>query len=253
MPIIIAIIALQIACAVHCARSGRSGVWLMVIVFFPVLGSLAYVAMEVVPGSGVTRAARKARVKAAQVLDPERELRRAREGLETADTAANHVAYADALAERGIWQEAIPHYEQGEAKAPGGSDRAIRLKLIRARFEAGQVAKARALLEALPHSALQSDNDRAALLLARTLEEAGELERALDIYADVGARLPGAEAQCREAGLLLKLGRRTEAVAPLAETEKRAKRMDRNELARDGEMFAWAAETLAELRGEGLG
>jgi hypothetical protein len=42
-------------------------------------------------------------------------------------------------------------------------------------------------------------------------------------------------------------------VAPLAEAEKRAKRMDRNERARDADMYAWAAETRAELRAAGLG
>lgn len=252
MPIVIAIVALQIACAVHCVRSGRNGTWVMVIIFFPIVGSLAYVVMEVLPGSGVPRTAAKVRAKAAQKLDPDRDLRRAREALETADTAANHVALADALAVQGKWDEAIPLYERGEAKAPGGSDRGIRMKLIKASFEAGRVARARKLLEALPPSTLQSDNDRAALLLARMLEEGGESARALAIYADVGTRLPGAEAQCREAGLLISLGRRPDALAPLLETEKRAKRMDRHERAKDGDMFAWAADTLAELRAEGL-
>ncbi len=251
MPIVIAIIALQIACAVHCARSGRSSVWVMVIIFFPVLGSLAYVIMEVLPGSGMNRTARKARAKAAQVLDPERPLRQAREALEIADTAANHAAVADALSDRGEWTTAILHYEQAEAKAPGGSDRGIRLKLIKASFEAGRTKKARDMLEALAPSGVQSDNDRASLLLARMLEAEGDHARALALYADVGRRLPGAEALCREAGLLLSLGRRAEAVAPLAETEKRAKRMDRHERAKDADMFAWAAETLAELRAEG--
>lgn len=252
MPILFAIIALQIACAVHCARSGRSGVWVMVIIFFPVIGSLAYVVMEVLPGSGVTRAAGKAKAKAAAKLDPDKPVRLAREALELAETAANHVALANALADRRLWDEAIPHYEQGESKAPGGRDRAIRLKLIRALFEAGRMKRARDMLEALEPSPVRSDNDRASLLLARMLEAEGESDRALALFQDVGLRLPGAEAQCREAGLLLGLGRRAEAGAPLAEAEKRAQRMDRHERARDADMYAWAAETLAELRAEGL-
>ena len=99
---------------------------------------------------------------------------------------------------------------------------------------------------------MRSDNDRASLLLARMLEAEGESARALDLYADVGVRLPGAEAQCREAGLLLSLGRRAEAVAPLTEVEKRVKRVDKTERVKHGEMYGWAAETLAELRAEGL-
>ena len=254
MPLVfLAIIALQIACAIHCARTGRSGVWVMVIIFAPVLGSLAYVVMEVLPNSGVPRTMHKARVKAAAKLDPDKPIRQAREALETADTAANRVALADALADRGLWDEAIRHYEQGELKAPGGADRAIRLKLIRALFEAGRMKQARDMLEKLESSSVRSDNDRASLLLARMLEQEGESERALALYADVGVRLPGAEAQCREAGLLLQLGRRSEAAASLAEVEKRAKRMDKGERVKDREMYDWASETLAELRAEGLG
>ncbi|HYI48084.1 MAG TPA: tetratricopeptide repeat protein [Allosphingosinicella sp.] len=251
MPIIAAIVLLQIACAVHCVRSGRSGLWIMIIVFFPVLGSLAYVIMEVWPQYAAGRTVRKVKSAAAKAIDPERELRVARMALETADTAASRTAFADALAERRMWVEAIGHYEAGEAKAPGGSDRAIRLKRARACFEAGRFKAARALLDSLPPSAVRSDNDRANLLLARLLEEAGETGRALALYADVGERLPGAEAQCRQAALLIAEGREGEALGPLTEAEKRAERMDRHELAREAEMYAWAAETLAELRAEG--
>ena len=253
MPIVLAIIALQIVCAIHCAKSGRSSVWVMVIIFFPVAGSLAYVVMEVLPGSGMNRTARKARAKVAEKLDPERPLRQAREALEIADTSANHLKVADALADRGEWHTAILHYEKAETKAPGGSDRGIRLKLIKASFEAGRTKRARDMLEALEPSTVASDNDKASLLLARMLEAEGESARALALYNDVGRRLPGAEAQCREAGLLLQLGRRAEAFIALTEAERRAKRMDRHERAKDGDMFAWAAETLAELRAEGMG
>jgi len=117
-------------------------------------------------------------------------------------------------------------------------------------FEAGKSTRARELLETLPPSGAQSENDRAALLLARLLEEAGETDRALAIYAEVGTRMPGAEAQCREAALLMSLGRRRDALVPLVEAEKRAKRMDRHERAKQSEMYDWAARNLAELRAE---
>jgi hypothetical protein len=250
MPIIAAIILLQIACAVHCVRSGGNGLWVMIIVFFPVLGSLAYVVMEVLPRHGASRTVRKVKGAAVKVIDPERDLRAARASLETADTAANRTLFADTLAERGLWAEAIGHYEAGEAKAPGGSDRAIRFKCAGACFEAGRFKAARDLVDSLPPSASQSDNDRAALLRARLDEEAGETERALALYADLGERMPGAEAQCRRAALLITLGRDSEAMGPLIEGERRARRMDRHERARLADMYAWAAETLAELREE---
>jgi hypothetical protein len=64
--------------------------------------------------------------------------------------------------------------------------------------------------------------------------------------------MPGAEAQCREAALLIELGRDREAVAALEETERRARNVDRWERARQRDMYDWAARTLRELRGRGI-
>ena len=251
MLIFIAVIALQLACVVHCIRHGRSGLWIMAIVFFPVLGSLAYIILEVLPGYSGRREVRAIKQAAAKVIDPERDLRRAREALDIADTAANRTDLADALVVLGRWSEAVPHYEQAEAKA-AGIDRGLRIKLATACFEAGRSDRALALIEDLPPSGSASENDRAALLHARLLEEAGESGRASAIYADVGERMAGGEALCRHAALLLAEERRGEALALLTEVEKRAKRMDRSERSRNADMYEWAAEQLAELRAEGV-
>jgi hypothetical protein len=249
LPFFLASILVQIACAVHCVRGGRNQLWLMVIIFLSLPGCLAYFIFEILPelmGRREVRAVKRAAVKA---MDPEREIRLAREAVEIADTAATRIALADALVAMGRWGEAIPHYDLAEGKAPG-VDRPTRFKLAVACFEAGKTARARDLLESLPPSGSQSENDRAALLLARLLEEDKETDRALALYAEVGERMPGAEAQCRQAALLMALGRRSDAMRPLAEAERRAKRMDRQERAKQSDMYDWAARSLAELRAE---
>jgi hypothetical protein len=245
MHIIALSILIQIACAVHCVRGGRNQMWLMVIIFLSIPGCLAYAIFEIFPDFAGRREVRAVKQAAAKVIDPERDLRAARDSLDIADTAANHSALADALAALGRWEEAIPNYEQAQAKAPG-VDRGLQLKLAVACFEARRSERALALIEALPPSGSASENDRAALLHARLLEEAGDTARALAIYADVGERLPGAEAQCRQAALLISKGRRAEALPLLAEAEKRAKRMDRYERARNADMYDWAAEQLRQ-------
>ena len=94
-----------------------------------------------------------------------------------------------------------------------------------------------------------SENDLSSLLLARVLEQQGEAPRALGIYGEVGARLPGAGAQCRQAALLISLGRGREALPLLVEVERRLKRIDSHERAANAEMYDWAMRNLAELRG----
>jgi hypothetical protein len=252
MPLIfggVTIILIQILCAVHCVRHGRSQGWLMLIIFLPALGSFAYFVMEILPGLGQRREVRAAKAAAVRKLDPERELRMARDALEVTDTAANRIALADRLADLERWAEAIPQYQAGLGKAPR-PERGIMVRLARACFEAGQPDEARQVLETLPETSSISERDRANLLLARVLEEQGESARALTIYSDVGERLPGAEAQCRQAALLMQLGRRSEARFVLEEVQRRVKRLDRHERARERDMYGWAERTLAELQAE---
>jgi len=248
MPIIGLSLIMQIACAVHCVRHGRNGLWLMIIIFLSIPGCLAYLIFEVLPGYSGNRHVRLAKTAAVRTLDPQRELRAAREALDLADTVANRTAMGDALAGNGSYRDATAHYRQALARTPG-KDRALEIRLATAELESGNAAEARTLLEGLPPSASASETDRSSLLLARALEESGEKERALDLYQDVGRRLPGGEAQCRRAALLLSLGRRSEAREDLTEVEFLTKRLDPGERRKNRDMYDWAARTLAELRG----
>lgn len=246
-----AIIGLAVGCIVHCLRQGRNPYWILPILIFPLVGSLAYLLVEVVPGLGARREVRLAKAAAVKTIDPERDVRFARDALDTADTAANRVAMADALAEQGKWSEAILHYGEAQAKVPL-PDRAVQIRLAKANLEAGNAGEARRLLETLPETHSAAERDRGSLLLARALAECGETEAAIALFTDIGERLPGAEAQCRHAALLIEQGRDAEAAVPLAEAERRARRLDRYERLRDRDMYAWAERTLAELRGRGL-
>jgi hypothetical protein len=248
MPFLYLSILVQIACAVHCVRNNRNGLWLMVIIFLSLPGCFAYALFEIFPSFAGRREVRAARSAAVRRLDPERALRSAREALEVADTAANRTALADALADNGDWREAAGQYRAALAKSAGGGDRAARLRLARAELESGNDGEARTILEALPPSASGAETDRASLLLARALEGVGETARALALYEELGRRMAGCEAQCRQAALLISEGRRTEALEPLTEVDRRVKRLDRMERAKDGPMYDWAARTLAELR-----
>src|SRR4051812_4011299 len=184
MPIVFLSILIQIACAVHCVRGGRNSLWLMGIIFLSLPGCLAYFIFEIMPGLSGRREVRAVKRAAVKAMDPERDIRLAREAVDIADTAANRIGLADALVAHGRWGEAIAHYDIAEAKAPG-VDRPTRFKLALACFEAGKGARARTVLESLPPSGSQSENDRAALLLARLLEEDKETDQALALYAEV--------------------------------------------------------------------
>lgn len=104
------------------------------------------------------------------------------------------------------------------------------------------------MIEALPRVTAQSDRDRVTLLKARILEDLKRNDEALELYGEVVERLPGDEARCRYAGLLLKVGRRDEARRVLEDVEHRMKYLDRHTRTREAPMYDWAMRELTGLR-----
>lgn len=242
-----AIIALQIACIVHVIKTGRNQLWIGALFFLPVASAIAYFVVEILPGLQGNRHVRTVRAKAITAIDPERELRAARSALELADTVANKVRVADALAALGRHDEAVPLYVNALANM-GGADTRTEAKLAASRFETGDAAGALAVLDGLEPPSGQSERDRHALLRARIYEHLGRKDEALAILADLVTRYPGEEARCRYAALLLAEGYDGRARRVLEEVEQRMRRLDRQQRAAEAEMYKWAADTLRDLR-----
>lgn len=245
MIVYLAIIAVQVFCVVDVIRRGRNTIWIMALVFLPVVGALAYFIVEILPTLQHNRHVRAARQTVVDKLDPERELRAAQQALEIADTMANRIRVADALTELGRHSAALPLYQRGAGPRP---DFRTGEKLARSLFLNDRPDEALSVLDALPKVTAQSDQDRTKLLRGRILEEMGRSDDALALYGDVMERMAGDEARCRYAALLLKVGRRGEARRVLEEVEHRMKYIDRHTRASQGPMYDWAMNELSTLR-----
>jgi len=247
MPLVILSVLIQLACVIHVIRSGRNQSWIMVITFLPMVGAAAYFILEILPGLQGNRHVRTVKAKAVARLDPERDLRAAREALAIADSVANRIALADALAGLDRHEEAAAYYRDALARSPGGDDR-TKAKLAREMIELGEAAEAERLVDEIVPPPGIGERDRLAMLRARILESQGKIAPALAIYEDLVTRFPGEEARCRYAALLLQTGDRRRARAVLEEVEQRMKRLDRTQRAGEADMYDWAMEQLRELR-----
>jgi hypothetical protein len=67
----------MILCVVHAVRTGRVFPWIYVIVFLPMIGSLIYFFMEIVPGIMRSRGAHRLQAAAARTIDLDKDYRRA--------------------------------------------------------------------------------------------------------------------------------------------------------------------------------
>jgi hypothetical protein len=245
MPFLIASVLLQLACIVHVIRTRRNTAWIMAIGFLPVVGSLAYFVLEIMPGMQNNRRVRAARGQISQLIDPERTLRQAQQALELVDTPANRIAAGNAYAELGRYFDAIPEFRKALER---GADPAVTLKLADALFETGAFDSALSALDSLTDEGTTGERDRRKLLRARLYEAMGRKPEAETIYADIVTRLAGEEARCRYAALLLERGAIPPARVLLEEVEMRMKRLDRLQRAPDADMYAWAMAELAKLR-----
>jgi len=245
MIVYLLVIAFQVFCIVDVIRRGRNTIWIMALVFLPVASGIAYFIVEILPGPQGNRHVRSARQKIADKLDPERELRAAKEALDIADTMANRIRLADAYTVLGRHSEALPLYQRGAGASP---DFRTGEKLARSLFLNDKPKEALFVLDALPKVTAQSDVDRVALLRARIFEDLGRSDEALHIYDEIVERLPGDEARCRYAALLLKLGRKGDARRVLEDVEHRMKYIDRYTRAAEAPMYDWAIRELSSLR-----
>ena len=198
-------IVAQILCAVHVWRTGRSLYWLYIILLVPGLGMAGYFCFEILPELMGTRTARRAVKGVGKALDPGRRVREAERRLAITANAANKAELAEAYLEAGRDQEAVALFKDTLAGVHA-TDPALMFGLARAYFAAGAFADTVATLDALREANPEYQSPEAHLVYARSLEEQGKSEAALQEYAALVLYYPGQEARCRYAMLLAKSG-----------------------------------------------
>lgn len=214
---------IQFSFAFHALRTGRGGIWITVIIVFPVVGCLAYYFMEVFPHSREQRALRRQVRDIAKALNPDGELKRRAEELEQTESVENRMRLGDECLERGMFDEAIRLYE-GCLAGPYANDPALLFSCARARFYNGEMRQAGEVLDRLRTAHPDYRADEAALLAARVHEALGDTKRALEGYERLRDRYVGFEAKYRYGQLLERVGRRDEAQALYALILRNARR-----------------------------
>jgi hypothetical protein len=201
---------LMIGCLIHVVVTQRYFPWLFIILFLPGLGSLVYLAVEVVPGMVGGRTSSKLASGLRNATDPNRGFRQAQRAVEMTGSVDAKRALAEEHMSRGRYQAAIALYE-GALVGQFSEDPALLAGLARARFMAGDGAGAQAALDTLKKTdpAFMTADEN--LLYARALELQGKDQEAVAAYRKVVPVFPGQEARCRYAVLLQKLRRNDEA------------------------------------------
>lgn len=201
----IALTLVGVLFAVHAMQTGRPQWWLWVILFVPLVGSLAYVLIELIPEAANSRRARKVQSTVGDIIAPDREWHKRRDEVALTGSIDARRTFAEECERKGMWKEAADVYascSEGLFK----DDPVIRIGLARAQLGGGDAAAALATLDALQAAHPDINSAEGHLLYARALEGLGNLPQALAEYERVSAYFIGLEARTRFALLLVRTG-----------------------------------------------
>jgi hypothetical protein len=244
VPVALVVLLLDITLIYHAAKTGRLQPWAFIILMVPLIGSLAYIVVELVPEWLGSPDAQKVRRRVANRLDPEKQYRELSDQLATADTVANRAALAAECVNVARFGEAEQHYDH-ILKGPLGHEPVYMFRKAEAQFSQHHPAEAILTLDELQRTWPDYHSPEAHLLYARALAGAGRTEEALEEFHAVTGYFPGAEARVRY-GLLLKLvGRTTEAKVVFTELIIQMKRAPRHVRQAQAEWLSIAEKQLS--------
>ncbi len=237
MPVLaLTVIVLQIFIAVHVCRSGQPRYWVFVVLCFPVIGTLIYFIVEILPTLQTSpKVARMddhlaRRAKMARQANAASAAATAAEMVDrVANTGSVHtkLVTADKCLELGRFPEAIRLYESArEGFFVNAAD--LLIGLARARFGNGDFAETRQILGDLAAAHPTSYAQERTILGARAVAAAGdvataiaELEALLDRKDSLEARR--LEARYFFAEMLWKQGAKDRALSELAQVVQHGK------------------------------
>ena len=201
MPFLVVSILIQLALVVHIIKTGRNTSWVFIVLIFPLIGSLAYLIVELLPEWTGSRTARTAKRNIAKAINPERELREAIDQYTVANTAQNGMRLAELYLQHGNNFEAKQLYQR-TLSGVHADDPELLLGLARAHFGLREYDDALKRLDLLKEKHPDRTSPDGHLLYARALQEAGRVPDAIKEYESLVSYYPGPEPACRYAMIL---------------------------------------------------
>ena len=211
--------AAQIFFVIHAARTGRPYYWMMIIFFVPLMGMLAYIAIELLPEMSRSPTASRTVSNARQMINPQGNYRTLTQALEITPTAGNKRALADECVRLGKYDEAEALYRDA-LSGVHATDPYIMLGLARVLFARGDAPQCVRTLDDLRKTNPGFQSAEGHMLYARALEALGQNDRALMEYEALGQYFGGEEPRVRHALLLKQLGRTEAAREAFTEIKK---------------------------------
>jgi hypothetical protein len=212
MPYLILSIIIQLALVVHILKTGRSMTWVFIVMFFPVVGTAAYIIVELLPEWTNSRSGAQMRRRLSNLADPDRNRKSASRRFAVADTVQNTIVLAGECLAKEKHAEAEELYRRA-MRGLHADDPVLLYGLARARFGLGNFAGTIEALDLLKEKHPDQTSSDGHLLYARAKEQLGDSDEAIREYESLVGYYAGPEPACRLGAILKARGRTDEAHA----------------------------------------
>ena len=200
----------QLALIVHVVKTGRSFYWIMILLFMPLIGGLAYFIIELLPQFSGSITGQKAVRSVKQTLNPGADLRQNEAAWNQSPNVDNSRRYAETLMDSGKTVEAEEIINQA-LKGLFATEPTLLLLRAQLEFENERSSETVKTLETLQEHNPDFRSAEGHLLYARALEAEGRIDEAIKEYSAVSGYFPGVEARYRLALCLGVAGKDTAA------------------------------------------
>ena len=215
--------------AIHAVRNRKELYWVMILILFPLFGSVIYFFAVYLPDSRMPGQVRKVTNAAINVLDPGRELREAQQAFDLTPSAQNQMRLAAAYLEAGDAQHAAQLYEAC-LQGPFANEKEMLYGAARARLQNGQSAAALELLQKIRSADAGFRKEAMYILFGKAYAAEGKHAEARVEFVEAVSQFGSVEAYVEYAIWALGVGEIETAQAQRNEIEKLKKHWNKHHL-----------------------
>ncbi len=233
------IIVFQAVCVIHALRNGLLQKWIWLIVFLPLIGSIAYFFTEIIQKRHVN----KVQNNVGQLINPGGRIRDLEKKFRFSDTFTNRIVLADAYLNKQLFEEAIELYESGLTGVFEDNEHVV-IQLMKAYFSVGRYEDVVKLAEKIKNNAHFSSTT-GSLVYAQALEKIGNIEAAEKQFSAMNHRFSNYEARYLFGEFLKRNNRMEQAQKQFQQIVDEAEQMNRKEKSHS---ITWINKSKEELK-----
>lgn len=197
---------IQLALIIHVLKTGRSRYWIMMLIFMPMIGGVAYFVIEILPEFSNSLSGQRAVRSVKQTLNPGADLRQNEAAWNQSPNVDNGRRLAQSLMDMGKTKDAEDIIAQA-LKGLFATEPTLLLLKAQIQFDTDRTSEAVDTLELLQDNNPDFRSAEGHLLYARALQAEGKIDQAVKEYSAVSGYFPGVEARYRLALCLALAGK----------------------------------------------